>query len=107
MHHPAPVNILIVITPLCCSFRLNHTNMDSNKHRRKTEPLPEDFILIGKDIQIKSGQSIGSSLTEEQAFHELFGTTAVIVAKAWSFLLQQDMIPEEGRPITSCGPSSS
>jgi hypothetical protein len=69
--------------------------MDSNKRRRETEPLPEDFILIGKDIQNKSGQNIGSSLTEERAFHEFFGTTAVIVPKLWSFLLQQDMISEE------------
>ncbi len=96
MHHPPPVNILIVITPLCCSFCLNHTDMDSNKHRRETEPLPEDFILIGKDIQNKSGQSIGSLLTEERAFREFYGTTAAVVAKLWSFLLQRDMIPEEG-----------
>ncbi len=60
------------------------------------EPLPEDFILIGKDIQNKSGQS-GAPLTEVRAFREFFGTTAVIVAKLWSFLSQWDMIPEQGR----------
>jgi hypothetical protein len=96
MHHPPPVNILIVITSLCRCFHLNHTNMDSNKRRRETEPLPEDFILNGKDIQNKSSRSIGLSLTEEQAFRKFVGTTAVVVAKLWSFLLQRDMIPEEG-----------
>jgi hypothetical protein len=34
-------------------------------------------------------------LTEKQALREFFGTTAVAVAKLWSFLLQQDMILEE------------
>jgi hypothetical protein len=70
--------------------------MDSNKRRHETELLPEDFILIGKDIQNRSGQSIGLLLTEDQAFREFFCTTAVVVPKLWSFLLQQDMIPEEG-----------
>jgi hypothetical protein len=67
----------------------------NNKRRRKLEPSPEDFILIGKDIQNKSGQSNGSSLMEQRTFREFFGTTAVIGAKLWSFLLQRDMIPEE------------
>jgi hypothetical protein len=54
--------------------------MDSNKHRHETKPLPEDFILIDKDIQNKSGQSIGWLLTEERAFRKFFGTTAVVIA---------------------------
>ena len=61
----------------------------SNKRIRETEPLPEDFILIGKDIQNKRGQS-GAPLTEVRAFREFFGTTAVV-------LWQWDMIPEQGR----------
>jgi hypothetical protein len=68
----------------------------SNKRIRETEPLPEDFILIGKDIQNKRGQS-GAPLTEVRAFHEFFGMSAVVVAKLWSFLSQRDMIPEQGR----------
>ncbi len=68
----------------------------SNKCIHETEPLPEDFILIGKDIQNKSGQS-GAPLTEVRAFREFFGMTAVVVAMLWSFLLQRDMIPEQGR----------
>ena len=68
----------------------------SNKRIREMEPLPEDFILIGKDIQNKSGQS-GAPLTEVRAFREFFGTTAVVVVKLWSFLLQGGMIPEQGR----------
>ena len=67
-----------------------------NKRIRETEPLPEDFILTGKNIQNKSGRS-GAPLTEVRAFREFFGTTAVVVAKLWSLLLQRDMIPEQGR----------
>ena len=69
---------------------------DNNKRKRNTEPTPEDFVLIGKDIQNKSGRS-GAPLTEVRAFREFFGTTAVVVAKLWSLLSQRDMIPEQGR----------
>ena len=70
--------------------------MNSNKRRRGTEPLPEDFLLIGKDIQNKSGRGIGSLLTEERTFREFFGTTKVVVAKLWDLLSQWQMIPEDG-----------
>jgi hypothetical protein len=72
------------------------TDMNSNKRRRGTESSPEDFLLIGKDIQNKSGRGIGSSLTEERTFREYFGTTKVIVAKLWDLLSQWQMIPEDG-----------
>ena len=71
-------------------------DMNSNKRRRGTEPSPEDFLLIGKDIQNKSGRGIGSSLTEERTFREFFGTTKVVVAKLWDLLSQWQMIPEDG-----------
>ena len=70
--------------------------MNNNKHKCGTEPLPEDFLLIGKDIQNKSGRGIGSSLTEERTFREFFGTTKVVVAKLWDLLSQWQMIPEDG-----------
>ena len=72
------------------------TDTNSNKCRRGTEPLPEDFLLIGKDIHNKSGRGIRSSLTEERTFREFFGTTKVVVAKLWDLLLQWQMIPEDG-----------
>jgi len=70
-------------------------NEDNNKRRRETEPSPEDFILIGKDIQNKSGQPIGLASTEERAFCEFFGTTAVVVANLWRIVSEQDIIPGE------------
>ena len=63
----------------------------SNKSIRETEPLPEDFILIGKDIQNKSGQC-RAPLTEVRAFCKVFGMTAVVVTKLWRFVLQRDII---------------
>ena len=72
------------------------TDMNSNKRRRGTEHSPEDFLLIGKDIQNKSGRGIGSLLTEERTFREFFGTTKVVVAKLWDLLSQWQMILEDG-----------
>jgi hypothetical protein len=58
--------------------------------------MPEDFVLIGKDIQNKSGRRIRSSMTEERTFCEFFGTTKVVVAKLWDLLSQWQIIPEDG-----------
>jgi hypothetical protein len=69
---------------------------DNNKQKRNTEPTPEDFVLIGKDIQNKSGRSIGSAAEEEQAFREFFGTTAPVVTALWKLLAEHTLIPEEG-----------
>ncbi len=63
---------------------------------RKSEPTPEDFILWGKEIQNKSGRSIGSDTMEDMAFHEFFGTTATVVSKIWGKLSQRGTVPIEG-----------
>lgn len=69
---------------------------DSNKRKRNTEPTPEDFILVGKDIQNKSGRSTGSAAEEERAFREFFGTTAPVVTALWRLLTEHTLVPEEG-----------
>ena len=69
---------------------------DNNKQKRNTEPTPEDFVLIGKDIQNKSGRSIGSAAEEERAFREFFGMTAPVVTALWKLLAEHTLIPEEG-----------
>jgi len=69
---------------------------DSNKRKRNTEPTPEDFILVGKDIQNKSGRSTGSAAEEERAFHEFFCTTAPVVTALWRLLTEHTLVPEEG-----------
>ena len=69
---------------------------DSNKRKHDTEPTPEDFILVGKDIQNKSGRSTGSAAEEERAFREFFGTTAPVVTALWRLLTEHSLVPEEG-----------
>jgi len=64
----------------------------NNKQMRETEPTPEAFILWGKEIQNKSGRSIGSDAMEDRAFHEFFGT----VSKIWGNLSQRGLVPIEG-----------
>jgi hypothetical protein len=53
----------------------------NNKRMRESEPTPEAFILWGKEIQNKSGRSIGSDAMEDRAFCEFFGMTATVVSK--------------------------
>ena len=71
-------------------------NNASNKQMHETEPTPEAFILWGKEIQNKSGRSIGSDAMEDWAFREFFGTTATVVSKIWGNLSQQGTDPIEG-----------
>ena len=68
----------------------------NNKRMRESEPTPEDFILWGKEIQNKSGRSIGSDAMEDRAFCEFFGMTATVVSKIWGMLSQRGTVPIEG-----------
>jgi hypothetical protein len=81
---------------LVSSPSASHHHDNNNKRKRNAEPTPEDFVLIGKDIQNKSGRSIGSAAEEERAFREFFGTTAPVVTALWKLLTEHTLIPEEG-----------
>jgi hypothetical protein len=76
----------------------SHQTMDNtnNKRMRESEPTPEDFIFWGKEIQNKSGCSIGSDAMEDRAFREFFGTTATVVLKIWGKLSQRGTVPKKG-----------
>ena len=39
-----------------------------------------------------------AALTEIRAFRETFGTSFLVVSKVWSMLLEEDFLPEGGRP---------
>ena len=56
---------------------------------------PEVFVLAEKAIQNKCGRSIESALWEDWAFHEIFGTAAVVTSTLWRLLAEQDIIPQE------------
>ncbi len=53
---------------------------------------PEAFVLAGKDIQRKP-LTIGAASTEDRAFRDFFGTTAIVASTLWRFLAANDKIP--------------
>ena len=61
-----------------------------------TEPTKDDIIIAGKNLQNKSGQAVGATATEEQAFHEFFGTSPLIAAVLWNMMVARDIIPTKG-----------
>ena len=68
----------------------------SVKRKRMSDPTPNDFILVGKDIQNKTGRKIGSDVTEDRAFREFFGTNQFVATALWNNLAVRDFIPAEG-----------
>lgn len=69
---------------------------DNVKRKRMSDPTPTDFILIGKEIQNKSGRKIGSEATEDRAFREFFGINHFVATVLWNTLAVNDFIPAEG-----------
>ena len=61
-----------------------------------TDPTTEDFLLVGKDIQNKSGRKIGSTSTEDRAFREFFGMNPRVTVALWKMMNEYDFIPPEG-----------
>lgn len=55
---------------------------------------PEAFVLAGKDIQRKP-LTIGAASTEDRAFRDFFGTSAIVASTLWRFLAENDKIPAE------------
>ena len=51
---------------------------------RKSAPTPDDFVWIGKEVQNKSGRSLGSAISEDRAFRDFFGTSSIIVCILWT-----------------------
>jgi len=55
---------------------------------------PEAFVLAGKDIQRKP-LTIGAPSTDNRAFRDFFGATAIVVSTLWRFMATNDKIPAE------------
>ena len=68
----------------------------SAKRKRMIDPTPNDLILVGKEIQNKTGRKIGSKVTEDRAFREFFGTNPFVATALWNMLAVHDFIPAEG-----------
>jgi len=79
-----------------------HTIMGDNrdsKRKRESHPTAEDFMLIGKEVQNKSGRKIGAIMTEDRAFRDFFGTNVVVTMVLWKMLNETGLLPDEGRII--------
>ena len=57
-----------------------------------------DFMPDARDIMNKFPRPDAAASTEIRAFRETFGTSLPIVSMVWSMLLEEDILPEGGRP---------
>ena len=69
----------------------------SSKRARESPPSPADFYLIGKDIQNRFGQSIGSNKSEDRRFRSYFGCGVEVAVEVWNALVNFAILPDEGQ----------
>jgi hypothetical protein len=72
------------------------------KRQKETDPQPNDFLMLGRELQNKRGPP-GSWASAERDFREFFGAGCVVVAILWRMLGEHDLIPEGGKLCTSFG----
>ncbi|KAL9183039.1 hypothetical protein ACHAXT_004826 [Thalassiosira profunda] len=70
--------------------------MSENKRKRESAPTPDDIMLVGKEVQNKSGRSLGAPMSEDRAFRDFFGTSAIVVLALWQLLVETELLPEGG-----------
>lgn len=69
------------------------------KRQRETEPQPEDFLMLGLDLQNKCGRPVGASASAKRNFREFFGASTVVVAVLWRMLHKYDLVPAGGKIV--------
>ena len=69
------------------------------KRKKSSDPQVEDFYRIGKEIQNRSGSTIGADATEDRRFREYFGVSVIVALLAWDLMLQHGLMPEGGMII--------
>jgi len=71
---------------------------DDNNDEFNSHACP-DFMPDAQDIMNKFPRRPNAAAsTEIRAFRETFGTSFLVVSKVWSMLLEEDVLPEGGRP---------
>lgn len=73
------------------------TGKSSTKRSRTTEPAIEDFYILGRDIQNRSGHRVGAELSEEDRYKEFFGCRAEIALIVWSLLTKHCLLPDAAK----------
>ena len=72
---------------------------DDNDDNNDDGDARPDFMPITRDIMNKVPWCPDAAAsTEICAFRETFGTSLLVVSKVWSMLLEEDVLPEGGRP---------
>ena len=77
--------------------------MSLSKRKKSVEPEGADFYRIGKEIQNRSGSSIGSEWTEDRRFREYVGVGVAIALLTWNLIAQHGFLPEGGMILHFCG----
>jgi hypothetical protein len=68
------------------------------KRQMDTEPQPNNFLLLGRELQNKRGPP-GAWASAERDFREFFGAGCVVVAILWRMLNEHDLVPEGGKIV--------
>ena len=68
------------------------------KQHREMEPQPEDFLMLGLDLQNKCDRQ-GTWASAERNFREFFGASSVVVAVLWRMLSEYDLVTEGGEIV--------
>jgi hypothetical protein len=64
------------------------------KRQRDITTLDE-FYMMAKDVQRRSGQKINTAETEDRRFREFFGVGVHVAIITWTLLLQHGLLPDE------------
>ena len=71
------------------------------------EPSAFDFYNVAKDVQNRSGRSIGLNETEDCRFRDYFDLSVDIALLAWNRLSRTAISRPTGPYHISCGPFTS
>jgi hypothetical protein len=64
------------------------------KRQRDITTLNE-FYMMAKDVQRRSGQKINAANTEDRRFREFFSVGVHVAIITWTLLLQHGLLPKE------------
>ena len=74
--------------------------MRKHKRERKrdngTEPSTFDFYNVVREVQNRSGRSVGSSETEDCRFRNYFGISVIIALLAWNMMIMYGHFMADG-----------
>lgn len=78
------------------SFVVAFTMMDELPRAKRNRELTsaDEFYLLAKDVQRRTGQKIIAEQGEDRRFHEFFGTGVAVAINAWTLLVEHERLEE-------------